>query len=96
MAKREGTFLDPGRPRPPGSPLMLLGFALGLLALSPGAVLYYWFFAPIVPVILAGVLRIVATWKMRVYPVAEGALAAALFGVAAVVAFSSGIGTTYR
>ena len=75
---------------------MLLGVVLGLLALSPGVVLYYWFFAPVVPLALAAVLRIVSTAKTHVYPVAEGALAAALFGVACVVVYFIGIGTIYR
>lgn len=34
--------------------------------------------------------------KTRVYPVAEGMLAAALFGVAGVVVYFIGIGTIYR
>ncbi|KQY09984.1 hypothetical protein ASD37_06425 [Mycobacterium sp. Root135] len=57
------------RGREPGTPLTLLGFGLGLLAMSPGAVLYYRIFAP----------------------VAEGAFAAALFGIVAVVVFAVGI-----
>jgi hypothetical protein len=62
---------------------MLLGVVLGLLALSPAAALYYnWFFIPVAPLALTAVLRIVSTAKIRIYPVAEGALAAALFGCA--------------
>ena len=41
-----------------GASWSLVGFRLGVLALSPGAVLYYWFFAPIVPLVLAAVIRI--------------------------------------
>ena len=92
MASSDGHFLDPGRPRYPGSPWSLVGFALGLLALSPGAVLYYWFFAPIVPLALSAVLRIVGR-SPRMRAIAEGALSAALFGVAAVIVFLLGVGT---
>ncbi|MBJ7336211.1 hypothetical protein [Mycolicibacterium sp.] len=78
----------PRRQRIPGSPWMLLGFALGLLAMSPGAVLYYWFFTPVAALVVAGVLSLVASFRDRVWPVAEGAFAAALFGVVAVVVFA--------
>ncbi len=72
-----------------------VGFALGLLALSPGAVLYYWFFAPIVPLALAAVLRIIGR-SPRMRAVAEGALSAALFGDAEVIVFLIGVGTVSR
>jgi hypothetical protein len=88
VATREGNFLDPGRPRPPGSPWMLACFAVGLLALSPAVVLYYWFFAPLVPLVLAGLARILSTAKPRLYPVAEGLVAAAVFGVVQSLSFS--------
>jgi len=32
--------LEPGRPRPSNSPWALIGFLLGLLAMSPGVFLY--------------------------------------------------------
>jgi hypothetical protein len=80
------------RGREPGTPWMLLGFGLGLLAMSPGAVLYYWFFAPVAALILAGALTLVAAVRNRVWPVAEGAFAAALFGFVAVVVFAVGVG----
>jgi len=70
---------------------MLLGFGLGLLVMSPGAVLYYWFFAPVAALILAGVLTPVAAVRSRVWPVAEGVFAAALFGFVAVVVFAVGV-----
>ncbi|MCV7424855.1 hypothetical protein H7K45_30375 [Mycobacterium yunnanensis] len=79
------------RIREPGSPCVLLGFVLGLLAMSPWAVLYYWFFAPVAALILAGVLSVVAAVRGRVWPVAEGAFAAALFGFVAVVVFAVGV-----
>ena len=76
------------RGREPGNPWMLLGFGLGLLAMSPGAVLYYWIFAPVAALILAGALTLVSAVRNRVWPVAEGAFAAALFGFVAVVVFA--------
>ena len=69
-----------------GSPWSLVGFGLGLLALSPGSVLYYWFFAPLVPLVLAGAIRIFGR-NPRTRAIAEGAFAAAIFGVAAVIIF---------
>jgi hypothetical protein len=79
------------RGREPGNPWMLLGFGLGLLAMSPGAVLYYWIFAPVAALILAGALTLVAAFRNRVWPVAEGAFAAALFGIVAVIVFAVGV-----
>ena len=76
---------------PPANAWVLLGFALGLLAMSPGAVLYYWFFTPVAALLLAGALTLVSAFRDRVWPVAEGAFAAALFGVVAVVAFGIGL-----
>jgi hypothetical protein len=96
VPEREGIFLDPGRPRPPGSPWMLGGLVLGLLALSPAVVLYYWFFAPLVPLVLAAFARILSTRKKSLYPVAEGLVAAAVFGVVAVIIFFAGVATVYR
>jgi hypothetical protein len=75
---------------------MVLGFALGLLALSPDVVLYYWFFAPIVPLLLAGLVRIFSGRSKPLYPIAEGFVAAALFGVIAVIVFFAGVATVYR
>jgi hypothetical protein len=75
---------------------MLVGFAIGLLALSPGVVLYYWFLAPVVPLILAALARILSNRNKSLYAVAEGLVAAALFGIAAVVVFFVGIATLNR
>jgi hypothetical protein len=69
----------------------VLGFVLGLLALSPAAVLYYWLFAPIVPLTLAGMARIFSGRVKLLYSVAEGLVAATLFGIAAVVVFFVGV-----
>ena len=82
---RRRTARDAGTP--PANAWVLLGFALGLLAMSPGAVLYYWFFTPVAALLRAGALTLVSAVRGRVWPVAEGAFAAALFGVVAVVAF---------
>jgi hypothetical protein len=78
-----------------GSPWSLVGFGLGLLALSPGSVLYYWFFAPVIPLVLAGIIRLFGR-SPRMRAVADGALAAAVFGVAAVIIFLAGVGTVSR
>jgi hypothetical protein len=91
MSSEVQRALNSRRNREPGSPWMLVGFALGLLAMSPGAVLYYWFFAPVAALVLAGALTLVAAFRNRVWPVAEGAFAAALFGIVAVVVFAVGV-----
>lgn len=70
---------------------MLLGFALGLLLVSSSGLLYYWAFAFVAPLLLAVVLRIVANYLPRAYPIAEGALAVALFAVVAAIVFLAGI-----
>ncbi|CAN5458837.1 hypothetical protein BH09ACT7_BH09ACT7_31500 [soil metagenome] len=75
---------------------MLVGFVLGLLALSPAAVLHYWYFAPLVPLVLAAAVRIASGRKTSLYPVAEGLVAAAVFAVVAVVVFFAGVATIYR
>lgn len=75
---------------------MIVGFGLGLLALSPAVVLYYWFFAPIVPLLLAGIARVLSSSRKPLYPIAEGLVAAALFGVVAVIVFFAGVATVYR
>ena len=41
-----------------GSPVALIGFTLGLLAMSTGAFLYYWLFAAIAPIALTAVFAI--------------------------------------
>jgi hypothetical protein len=74
---------------------MLAGLAIGLLALSPAAVLYYWFFAPLVPLVLAAAVRLFTNGKRPLYSVAEGLVAAALFGVIAVVVFFAGVANIY-
>ena len=95
MASSDSELVSPERSGYAGSPWSLIGFGLGLLALSPGSVLYYWFFAPIVPLVLAGIIRIFGR-SPRLRAVAEGALAAAIFGVAAVIVFLVGVGTVAR
>jgi hypothetical protein len=75
---------------------MLLGFALGLLLVSSGGAIYYWAFAPLAPLFLAVVLRIVANYTPRAYAIAEGSLAVALFAVVATIVFLAGIAINLR
>jgi len=91
MVSSDNDMAVPERRWYAGSPWSLVGFGLGLLALSPGSVLYYWFFAPLVPLVLAGLIRIFGR-NARMRAIAEGALAAAIFGVAAVIVFLAGVG----
>jgi hypothetical protein len=68
-----------------GSPVALIGFALGLVAISTGPFLYFWLLAWIAPLILMALFVIVSLFAKkcseRLTQLADGALAAAAFGV---------------
>lgn len=69
--------------------MILLGLAIGLLAMTPGITLYYWLFAPAVPLVLA-VFALVLSAKFRHWKsFAEGLFAASVFGLVFVVVGSS-------
>jgi hypothetical protein len=63
---------------------------LGLLTISNGFALFYWIFAPVAPLLLAGILAIASLfagkYSERVAHVADGALAAAVFATTFAVA----------
>jgi CHASE2 domain-containing sensor protein len=68
-----------------GSPIALIGFVLGLMAMSTSVFIYFWLLAWIAPLILV-VLFVVASLLARKYTerltyLADGALAAVAFGV---------------
>jgi serine/threonine protein kinase, bacterial len=75
------------------SPWMLLGFVLGLLAMSP--ILYFWLITPVAALMLAGLLGLVGIAVRRVLPLAEGALAAAAFAAVVVVIMLVGMQIPY-
>lgn len=68
-----------------GSPVALIGFTLGLLAMSTGAFLYYWLFAAIAPIALTAVFAIASLFagkhSGRIAHLADGALAATVFAL---------------
>ncbi|MDT5282304.1 MAG: hypothetical protein QOJ20_3499 [Mycobacterium sp.] len=68
-----------------GSPVAVIGFVLGLLAMSNGVFLYYWLFAPVAPLAVTVVFAITSVfagkYSERVAQVADGALAATVFAV---------------
>ena len=74
-----------GLSRRTGSPFAIIGFVLGLMAMSTGAVIYYWLLAPIAPLALAVLLAIgslfAGKFSARVIQAADGALAATVFAV---------------
>lgn len=73
-----------------GSPLMLVGFAVGVLSACSYIFLYYWLFAPLGPLLVGAVFAVVSpvsrTHRRRVLHLGEGALAASLFAVVFVIA----------
>ncbi len=83
-----------GAPEPPvntDSPLLVVGVALGLLAMSP--LLGFWLFAPLGPLLLAALLTLAAIrWKTALV-VAEGCFVAALGGAVFVVCGAVLLGT---
>lgn len=68
-----------------GSPVALIGFTLGLLAMSTGAFLYFWLLAAIAPFTLTAVFAIASLfagkYSERIAQLADGALAATVFGL---------------
>lgn len=71
----------PGPP-PAGLVGLLVGLFLGLFSMSAAPFLYYFVpFAPTIPAFLAALAVIIAIRQRAVMAVAEGLLAATLFGV---------------
>jgi hypothetical protein len=68
-----------------GSPIALMGFALGLLAMSTSVFLYFWLLAWIAPLTLVVLFVIASLFKgkysERLAQLADGALAATAFAV---------------
>jgi hypothetical protein len=85
MSWEEELTKRPGLNRRNGSPLALIGFTIGLLAMSTSVFLYYWLLAWIAPlalVVLFALASLVAgRHSERVAYLADGALASAAFGV---------------
>jgi CHASE2 domain-containing sensor protein len=72
-----------GFSRRAGSPIVIIGFVLGLLAMSTGVFIYYWLLAPVAPLAVTVVFAIASLfagkYSKQVAHVADGALAAAVF-----------------
>ena len=78
--------------RPPASPqLTLIGYLLGLIAMSPAPVLYYWFLAPGCALLVAGLCVLAGTVHRRFRDMALGALIAAVFGAVTAFVFFVGL-----
>jgi hypothetical protein len=79
--------------RPPAASLQwtLIGYLLGLLAMSPAPVLYYWLFAPGCALLVAGLCALAGTLHRRFRDMALGALVAAVFGAVTALVFFLGL-----
>lgn len=78
-----------------GSPVALCGFILGLTAMSTSVFIYFWLLAWIAPLILV-VLFVIGSLFARKYAeqltyLADGALAATLFGIVFAVVGAIGL-----
>jgi hypothetical protein len=70
--------------------LLLIGYVLGVAAMSPAPLVYFWLFAPVGALIAAGLFGVAKIWSRGAADLALGALAATLFGVVTVVVFLVG------
>jgi hypothetical protein len=84
--------LDPGVPPASSSPplaLLLVGFFLGLVAMTATPFVYYWIVMPVLPLVLGAVCMSVGLAFTPLRHVAEGLFAATVFGfVFVIVAFA--------
>lgn len=73
-----------------GSPVALIGFAVGLMAMSTSVFIYFWLLAWIAPLILVALFVIASLFagkhSQRLVYLADGALAATVFGLVFAVA----------
>lgn len=67
--------------------VMLVGFVLGVAAMATSALLFFWPLAPIAALLPTAVFAVGAIWSRAWANLALGALAAAMFGTTAVLAF---------
>ena len=67
--------------------VMLVGFVLGVAAMAPAPLLYFWPFAPIAALLPTAVFTVGAIWSRSCADLAIGALAAAMFGTTAILTF---------
>ena len=85
MSWEEELTKRPGFNRRNGSPIALIGFVLGLLAMSTGVFVYYWLLAPLAPFALTAVFAIASLfagrYSARAAHLADGALAATVFAL---------------
>lgn len=66
---------------------MLAGYLIGVIAMSPVPLAYYWMFAPAGALAVTVIFAVAAIWSPTYANLARGALAAALFGITAVTTF---------
>ncbi|MCV7171013.1 hypothetical protein H7I41_13930 [Mycobacterium manitobense] len=77
----------------PGSPLMLIGFGLGVLAASTNVFVYFWPYAWLAPLTLSGLCALLSLLPRcrRLLPIAEGAFAAVVFAAVLVCVIYAGL-----
>ncbi len=80
-----------------GSPVAVIGFVLGLMAMSTSVFIYFWLLAWIAPLLLVAFFVIASVfarkYSERLAHLADGALAAAAFGVIFAVVGAIGLAT---
>lgn len=97
MSYEHESQLDPAKNdgTPAGTPVwVLVGYLLGLLAMSPTPLLYYWLFAPAGALVVAAAALLASGANPRLRAVARGALLAAVFGACASLSFFLGLANT--
>lgn len=88
MTRQRDTTTGPASRAEPR--LLFIGYVLGVAAMSPAPLVYFWLFAPAGALIAAGLFGVAAIWSRGAADLALGALAATLFGVVTVVVFLVG------
>ncbi|MCV7357299.1 hypothetical protein [Mycolicibacterium fluoranthenivorans] len=76
---------EPKRIRRVDPRFLLGGYALGLVAMSPAPLVYYWLLAPVGALLAAGTCVLVSLARPRFADAACGALLAAVFGLVTVL-----------
>ena len=71
--------------------VMLVGFVLGVAAMAPSPMLFFWPFAPIAALLPTAVFTVGAIWSRTCADLALGGLAAAMFGTTAILTFLAAV-----
>ena len=86
MSFERESQLDPNPSRTADPRFLIGGYFLGLVAMSPAPLAYYWLFAPVGALLVAVGSVLLGAVRPRFIDAALGALLAFVFGVVTVVA----------